>query len=232
MLAVTRGIGFAYRDLCEGKFAADDIGSHGSESAKRDVTWSTGETSPYTYYKGYQLKGHSVGILGCGSIGMRVAKLCDAFGMKVYGCSRSLTKENAPAYMEVCESLMDMAPKVDILTVHLKDTPQTENIVNADVFRAMKKTAYLINDSRGSVVDEDALIEALRNGEIAGAAIDVFREEPIPRSHPYFEMRDRVLVTPHIGGATWDAISNHTREFVTDVMHYINGEELEYEYRK
>ena len=232
MLAVTRGIGFAYRDLCEGKFAADDIGSHGSESAKRDVTWSTGETSPYTYYKGYQLKGHSVGILGCGSIGMRVAKLCDAFGMKVYGCSRSLTKENAPAYMEVCESLMDMAPKGDILTVHLKDTPQTENIVNADVLRAMKKTAYLINDSRGSVVDEDALIEALRNGEIAGAAIDVFREEPIPRSHPYFEMRDRVLVTPHIGGATWDAISNHTREFVTDVMHYINGEELEYEYRK
>ena len=232
ILAVTRRIAFSYRDLCEGKFVAGDIAEHGSESAKRDVTWSTGETSPYTYYKGYQLKGHSIGILGCGSIGMRVAKLCDAFGMKVYGCSRSLTKENAPDFMEVCESLAEMAPKVDILTVHLKDSPQTEKIVNAGVFRAMKRSAYLINDSRGSVIDEDALIQALRDGEIAGAAIDVFSKEPIPQNHPYFEMRDRVLVTPHIGGATWDAISNHTREFVTDVMHYINGEELEYEYLK
>ena len=96
----------------------------------------------------------------------------------------------------------------------------------------MKPGAFLINTARGGLVDEDALAQALRSGRLAGAAIDVFREEPIPRSHPYFEMRDRVLVTPHIGGATWDAISNHTREFVTDVMHYINGEELEYEYRK
>ena len=75
-------------------------------------------------------------------------------------------------------------------------------------------------------------VEALREGEIAGAAIDVFSKEPIAQSHPFFGMPDKVLVTPHIGGATWDAISNHTREFVTDVKHYLNGEELEYEYKK
>ena len=231
ILAVTRRIAFSYRDLCSGKFVADDIGDHGSESVKRDVTWSTGEESPYTYYKGYQLKGHSVGIVGVGSIGGRVAKLCDAFGMKVYGVSPHKTQADVPDYIEL-DTLEHIAPKADILTVHLKDSPDTEKIINADIFRAMKKTAYLINTARGSVVDEDALIEALQTGEIAGAAIDVFSKEPIARNHPFFGMPDKVLVTPHIGGATWDAISNHTKEFVTDVKHYLNGEPLEYEYRK
>ena len=231
ILAVTRKIAFSYRDLCGGRFVAGDIAEHGSESAARDVTWSTGETSPYTYYKGYQLKGHSVGIVGVGSIGGRVAKLCHAFGMKVYGVSPHKTQADVPDYIEL-DTLENIAPKVDILTVHLKDRPETEKIINAEIFKAMKKTAYLINTARGSVVDEDALIEALRQGEIAGAAIDVFSKEPIAASHPFFGMPDKVLVTPHIGGATWDAISNHTREFVTDVKHYLNGEELEYEYKK
>ena len=231
ILAVTRKLGFAYRDLCEGKFAADDIGEHGSESAKRDVTWSTGETSPYTYYKGYQLKGHSVGVVGVGSIGRRVAKLCDAFGMKVYGVSPHKTQKDVPDYIEL-DTLENIAPKVDVLTVHLKDTPETENLIDAHIFSLMKNSAYFINTARGSVVDEDALIEALQQGEIAGAAIDVFSKEPIAQNHPFFGMPDKVLVTPHIGGATWDAISNHTREFVTDVKHYLNGETLEYEYRK
>lgn len=232
ILAVTRKLAPAFKDLCDGKFVADDIGSHGSESAKRDVTWSTGETSPYTYYKGYQLKGHSVGILGCGSIGKRVAKILDAFGCKVYGIYHHKPQPGQwPDYL-IPTSLEEAAPLVDILSVHLKDTPETEKIVNAHVFKAMKKTAFLVNTSRGSVIDEDALVEALRSGEIAGAALDVYDTEPIAKSHPFFEMSDRVVVTPHIAGATWDAISNHTREFVTDVKHFLNGEELEYEYKK
>ena len=231
ILAVTRRIAASYRDLCEGRFVADDLGEHGSESAGRDVTWSTGETSPYTYYKGYQLKGHSVGVVGVGSIGSRVAKLCDAFGMKVYGVSPHKTQADVPDYIEL-GTLAEIVPKVDILTIHLKDRPDTEKLIGADVFWAMKRTAYLINTSRGSVVDEEALIEALREGEIAGAALDVFPKEPIAGNHPFFGMPDKVVVTPHIGGATWDAISNHTREFVTDVKHYLNGEPLEYEYVK
>ena len=231
ILAVTRRIAFSYRDLCAGKFAADDIGDHGSESVKRDVTWSTGEESPYTYYKGFQLKGHSVGIVGVGSIGSRVAKLCDAFGMKVYGVSPHKTQADVADYIEL-DTLENIAPKVDILTVHLKDRPDTEKLIGEKIFRSMKPTAYLINTARGSVVDEDALIDALRQGEIAGAALDVFAKEPIAKSHPFFMMPDKVLVTPHIGGATWDAIANHTREFVTDVKHYLNGETLEYEYKK
>jgi D-3-phosphoglycerate dehydrogenase len=231
ILAVTRKIGFAYRDLCAGRFVAEDIGSHGSESAKRDVTWSTGEESPYVTYKGFQLKGHTVGIVGLGGIGRRVAKLCHAFGMEVYATPSRRDPEEIPAYVHVAP-LEEFAPLVDVLTIHLKDTPATQKLINADVFKAMKKTAYLINDSRGAVVDEDALVEALREGEIAGAAIDVFPTEPIAADHPFFEMSDRVLITPHIAGATWDAISNHTREFVADVKHYLKGEELEFEYKK
>lgn len=231
ILALTRKIGFSYRDLCSGRFTAGDIGEHGSESAKRDVTWSNGEESPYVTYKGYQLKGHCIGILGYGGIGNRVGAICHAFGMEVYGVSPSKTQDMVPEYVTLT-TLEDMAPKVDILTVHLKDTPKTQNIVNEDVFRAMKRSAFLVNTSRGAVVDEDALIRALREGEIAGAALDVFKKEPIAKDHPFFAMSDRVLVTPHIAGATWDAIANHTRQFVTDVMHYINGEELEFEYKK
>ena len=81
------------------------------------------------------------------------------------------------------------------------------------------------------MIDEEALIEALRQGEIAGAGIDVFNNEPITKDHPYFEMSDRVVITPHIAGATWDAITNHTRQFVKDVKHYLAGEELECEYK-
>lgn len=231
ILALTRKIGFAFKDLHDGKFVAGDIDEHGSESAKRDVTWSTGETSPYEYYKGYQLKGHSVGIVGFGGIGKRVAKILDAFGCKIYAVSASAKPEDLPDYVTL-GTLEEVAPKVDILTVHLKDSPRTEKMINADVFKSMKKTAFLINDSRGAVIDEEALIEALRTGEIAGAALDVYNTEPIAKSHPFFEMSDRVIITPHIAGATWDAISNHTSEFVTDVKHFINGEELEYEYKK
>ena len=231
ILALTRRIAFAYRDLCGGRFVAEDIGSHGSESAKRDVTWSTGEESPYVTYKGFQLKGHSVGIVGLGSIGRRVARLCHAFGMEVWATPSRTRPEEIPDYVHIA-ALEEFAPIVDVLTVHLKDTPSTQKLINADIFRAMKKTAVLINDSRGAVVDEDALVQALREGEIAGAAIDVFPTEPIAKDHPFFSMPDKVLITPHIAGATWDAIANHTREFVTDVKHFLNGEPLEYEYRK
>ena len=230
MLNVARNISFAYRDLCGGRFAAETLDNRESESVKRDVTWSTGEESPYVTYKGYELKGKTVGIVGSGSIGNRVAALCQAFGCTVYGCSNSKTQDMLPGYMQLV-SREELARQSDIVTVHLKDSPSTEKIIDEAFLKNMKKTAILINTSRGSVIDEDALIRALQSGEIAGAGLDVFTEEPIACDHPFFAMSDRVLVTPHIGGATWDAIANHTRQFVADVKHFLAGEELEYEYR-
>ena len=231
MLSVSRKIPFAFKDLHNGIFVAEAMDNKSSESVKRDVTWSTGAESPYVTYKGFQLHGHSVGIVGCGGIGRRVGAICNAFGCKVYASDPFLTQDMLPDNITLLP-LEELAEKVDIMTVHLKDSPQTEKIINANIFKKMKKTAFLINTSRGAVIDEEALIHALRTGEIAGAGIDVFNSEPIAKNHPYFEMSDRVVITPHIAGATWDAITNHTRQFVTDVKHYLEGEELEYEYKK
>ncbi|NCB41596.1 MAG: dihydrofolate reductase [Clostridia bacterium] len=230
MLSVSRKIPFAFKDLHDGKFVAEAMNNKESESVKRDVTWSTGEESPYVTYKGFQLNGHSVGIVGCGGIGRRVGAICHAFGCKVYASDPFLTQDMLPDYITLLP-LEELASCVDIMTVHLKDSPQTEKIIDKNIFKKMKKTAFLINTSRGAVIDEEALIEALRHGEIAGAGIDVFKSEPIAKDHPYFEMSDRVVVTPHIAGATWDAITNHTRQFVKDVKHYLAGEELECEYK-
>lgn len=94
----------------------------------------------------------------------------------------------------------------------------------------MKESAYLINTSRGVLLDEAALIEALRNHIIAGAAVDVFDIEPIATDHPFITELDNVVITPHLAGATYDAIDNHTSQMLADVRHFINGEPLEYQY--
>ena len=95
----------------------------------------------------------------------------------------------------------------------------------------MKPTAYFINTSRGAVIDEQALIEALRNKKIAGAALDVYESEPIAKDHPFLTEFNNVVTTPHLAGATYDAITNHTKVLVDDVKHFLCGEELEYEYK-
>lgn len=229
MLNVARNISFAFRDLHDGRFVAEALSVQKSESVERDVTWSTGDESPYVTYKGFELKGRTVGIVGCGSIGNRVADLCHAFGCEVIGCSESKTKDMVPGYMTLV-SRQELASRSDIVTVHLKQGPASEQAIDEDFLGRMKPTAIFINTSRGSVVDEQALIRALEERKIAGAGLDVFTEEPIASDHPFLQMADRVLITPHIGGATWDAIANHTRQFVTDVKHFLAGEPLEYEY--
>ena len=94
----------------------------------------------------------------------------------------------------------------------------------------MKPTAYFINASRSAVVDEDALIQALRERRIAGAAIDVFAKEPIPKNHPFITELDNVVITPHIAGAAEEVLINHTRMIVAEIGRFLRGEHLLYEY--
>lgn len=94
----------------------------------------------------------------------------------------------------------------------------------------MKKTAFLINTSRGALVDEQALIEALSDKKIAGAALDVFSSEPIAANHPFITELDNVVITPHLAGATYDAIDNHTHQLVEDVKLFLDSKPLKYEY--
>ena len=144
------------------------------------------------------LHGKMLGILGLGNIGSEVARIGLAFGMEVIAWSQNLTANKAQTCGARLVSKEELFRSADILTIHLVLSQRTRGLVGAAELQAMKPSARLINTSRGPIVDEPALIEALRDRRIAGAALDVFDIEPLPADHP-FRSLDTVLATPHIG---------------------------------
>ena len=147
---------------------------------------------------GTELRGKTLGVLGLGRVGSEVARIGRAFGMDLIAWSQNMTPEAAHAAGAVLVSKDELFEQADILTIHLVLSDRTRSLVGAAELAKMKPTARLINAARGPIVDEQALISAVRNKQIAGAAIDVFDIEPLPASHP-FRTLDNVLATPHIG---------------------------------
>jgi phosphoglycerate dehydrogenase-like enzyme len=147
---------------------------------------------------GDDLAGKTLGILGLGSIGTQVAKVAHAFGMNVIAWSQNLTAEKCAASGVAWVSKEDLFRQVDVLTVHLVLSDRTRGLVGAPELALMKPGARLVNTSRGPIVVEAALIAALTEKRLAGAAIDVYDIEPLPVGHPYRSL-DRLLATPHIG---------------------------------
>jgi len=145
------------------------------------------------------LNGKTVGIFGVGAIALDLAPKCKAFGLKVVGISSSVRDVPGFDRMYSRDQLEQAVREVDYLVLLTPYTPETQGIVNAKIFAAMKPTSHLFNLARGGVVDEDALLEALQAKKIAGAALDVFTAEPLREDHPFWEM-DNVIVTPHLGG--------------------------------
>jgi phosphoglycerate dehydrogenase-like enzyme len=137
-------------------------------------------------------------VLGVGRIGARVARIGAAFGMEVIAWSTNLTPEAAETAGAAYGSRDTLFSSADVLTVHLKLSDRTRGLIGATELAAMKPTALLVNTSRGPIVAEQALIDALRARRIAGAALDVFDIEPLPAGHPLRTL-DNVLATPHIG---------------------------------
>ena len=161
--------------------------------ALRDGLWQT------TIGEG--LSGKTLGVLGLGNIGGQVAQIGLAFGMNVIAWSQNMTPEIAKAAGAKLVSKAELFREADILTIHLVLSARTRGLVGAPELALMKPTARLINTSRGPIVDEPSLIKALRSHAIAGAAIDVFDQEPLPPQHPLRNMNN-VLATPHIGYVT------------------------------
>lgn len=145
------------------------------------------------------LSGKTVGIFGVGSIAESLAPRCKAFGMKVIGISSSTREVASFDQMRSSAELKEAVRELDYLVLLTPYTPRTHNIVNAEILAAMKPTAFLINLARGGVVDEKALQQALSEGKIAGAALDVFSQEPLPEDSPFWSMKN-VIVTAHFGG--------------------------------
>jgi D-2-hydroxyacid dehydrogenase (NADP+) len=175
------------------------------------------------------LDGKKLGILGIGVIAEALAPKCKALGMTVVGISS--VKRTVASFDRVYgrDEFVSAARDLDYLVVLTPYSPATLHIVDAAVFAAMKPTSYFVNLARGGVVDEEALIKALENGQIAGAALDVFSHEPLPEDHPFWRMKN-VIVTPHLGGfydgyaeRALPVIEENIRKFLAgDTMNMIN----------
>jgi phosphoglycerate dehydrogenase-like enzyme len=152
---------------------------------------------------GSNLRGKSLGVVGLGNIGREVARIGLAFGMKVIAWSQNLTEEKASAAGATLVDKQTLFREADVVTVHLVLSSRTRDLIGAPELALMKQTARLVNTSRGPIVDEAALIEALRARRITGAAVDVFEAEPLPADHPFRKLED-ILATPHIGYVTED----------------------------
>jgi phosphoglycerate dehydrogenase-like enzyme len=159
-------------------------------SSVRDGGWQRG--------LGVGLHGKTLALLGLGRIGSEVARVGSAFGMKTIAWSTNLTKERAEEFGATLVSKEALFRQADFLSVHLILSDRSRGLVGATELGWMKPTAKLINTSRGPIVDEPALVEALSSGRLAGAALDVFDQEPLPIDHP-FRTLPTVLATPHIG---------------------------------
>lgn len=231
MMSVMRRIPQAYAALHNGLHLAEARAESATKDGLRsDVTWALAGDTPYVLYKGDQMAGRTLGIIGYGDIGRRVGRICaHGFGMKILVSDPFVSPDSLEEGVTLADFNL-VLENSDVITVHCKDTPETRRLINREAFKRMKKTAYFINTSRGALVDEAALIEALLGREIAGAAVDVFESEPITRDHPFITKCDNIVITPHLAGATHDAIINHTKQLVTDVKHFLNHEPLEYNY--
>jgi phosphoglycerate dehydrogenase-like enzyme len=171
---------------------------------------------------GYVLKDKTLGILGLGRIGAEVAAIARAFGMKVIAWGPTLTAERAAESAATYLPLEDVLQRADVVSVHLALSDQSRNLLDESRLRLMKKSAYLVNTARGAIVDETALVKVLKENAIAGAALDVFVEEPLPKNHPLLEL-DNVVLAPHLGWPTDLSFEHFAENAVTNILDYMDG---------
>jgi phosphoglycerate dehydrogenase-like enzyme len=181
--------------------------------AVRDGRWQTSI--------GEELSGKILGVMGLGNIGAAVARIGLAFGMKIIAWSQNMTPEKAETAGATLVSKDELFRQADIVTIHLILSGRTRGLVGAAELALMKPTSRLINTSRGPIVDEAALVKALRSHALAGAAIDVFDQEPLPSHHPFRTM-DNVLATPHIGYVTENLYRTFYGDAVTNITAWLD----------
>jgi len=179
--------------------------------------WQTGFPIP--------LAGKTLGLLGAGRLGGAMAPVARALGMDVVAWSQNLTDERCAELGVTRVTKDELLARSDVLGVFLVFSERSRNTVGADELARMKPGAILVNVSRGPIVDEAALIAALRSGRLAGAGLDVFDREPLPAGHP-FRSLDNVVVTPHIGYVTEDGFRAGWQRMAEDVAAYLAGEPI------
>lgn len=184
------------------------------DRAMREGLWQTGI--------GFDLAGKTLGIIGLGRIGTKIAAFGNHLGMKVLAWSEHLTPEKASAADATYTPLDDLFRLSDIVTLHLRLSERTRGIVTARHISMMKPTACLVNTARGHLLDEDALVAALRDRRIRGAALDVFHIEPLPVNHPLRSL-ENVVLSPHMGYVSAESYDQFFRAAVDNVIAYLDG---------
>jgi phosphoglycerate dehydrogenase-like enzyme len=174
---------------------------------------------------GIDLKGKTLGVMGLGTIGSAIAKVAQAFDMQVIAWSQNLTEEAARDAGARRVDKEELFRRADIITLHLLLSRRSRGIVGAADLALMKPSAWLINSARGPLIDEAALIECLTEKRIAGAALDVYDEEPLPAGHPFRQL-DTVLATPHIGYVTEDTYRIFYRDSVENIVAWLAGQPI------
>jgi phosphoglycerate dehydrogenase-like enzyme len=171
---------------------------------------------------GDDLSAKTLGLIGLGHIGSQVAKIGLAFGMRVLAWSQNLTAEKCAAAGAALVSKEELLRQADIVSVHLVLSERTRGLIGAGELALMKRSARLVNTSRGPIVVEAALIAALKAGQIAGAAIDVYDVEPLPAEHPYRNL-DNLLATPHIGYVSRGLYQRFYRDTVSNIIAWLDA---------
>jgi phosphoglycerate dehydrogenase-like enzyme len=249
-LLVTTGMGNASIDLTAARERGVTVcGTGGSHGATAELTWglilAVARHIPDEDYRmkasgrpggavmssawqrtiGTGLHGKQLGIVGLGTQGRAVAKVGRAFGMKLLVWSQNLDPAKAEKAHATPVTKSELFGQADVVTVHYKLGERSTGLVGAPELTLMKPTAYLINTSRGPIVDTTALVAALRSGKIAGAGLDVYDTEPLPLSHPLRTLPN-VVLTPHLGYVTDDTYDVYYREAAEDIAAYAKGEPI------
>lgn len=222
MLAETHRIARGHHALKSGRYLGPLARDFTEADRSTDITWKLDGESPFKDFQGVELAGRILGIIGLGRIGSRVAQLAQAFDMQVWAYSPYSTAQEASVLGIQLVSLSTLLRQSDFVSVHTRLTAETRGMLGVDELNLMKPTAYLINISRAAMIDQVALIDALQQRRIAGAALDVFWHEPLPANHPLLQL-DNVTLTPHLAGATRQVQEHHSKMIVDDVLDWLDG---------
>lgn len=171
---------------------------------------------------GIDLEGKTLGIVGLGKLGNRVAQIAKPFGMKVIAWSQNLTSDKCREAGVAYATKEDLFREADFVTIHVQLSERSRALIGAKELGLMKPTAFLINTSRGPIVDQQALLAVLQERRIAGAGLDVFDVEPLPLDHPFRHL-DNTVITPHLGYVTAESYRLYFRDIVDDIRAFLDG---------
>jgi D-3-phosphoglycerate dehydrogenase len=218
-IVVSHVPGYATESVAEYSFALMLAAARKLLSADKHVRKGGFDWRPFG---GVELHGKTLGVIGTGTIGCRVAEISEAFEMQILGYDKYPDLKRAEELGMRYVDLYTLLKKSDFITLHVTLTPETEKLIGEKEFEVIKNGAVIVNTSQGKVIEEKALVRALKSGRIAYAGLDVFEEEPPPKNNPLFEL-DNTVLSPHVGFHTIEAVKRCSDICIDNVVKFLQG---------